>query len=71
MRCGAGLVLVDRDEPDTEIWHDEWECPLCRDGVYLDWPSEKIAELKRIAETATEESMIPIEEILKRLDIED
>ncbi len=41
--CGAALVLSDsmKDPPTPadEVWHDEWQCPNCRDGVYLDVPT--------------------------------
>ena len=45
--CGAALLLFDRiinpDAPD-EVWHDEWECPTCRDGLLMDWPESEWAE---------------------------
>ncbi len=44
--CGTELALVDRDQPASEIWHDEWECPLCQDGVYLDWPESALDGLR-------------------------
>jgi hypothetical protein len=40
--CGAALVLHDSlrvpPTPVAEVWHDEWECPKCRDGLVLDQP---------------------------------
>lgn len=40
--CKEQLVLVDSiDNPqasEEEIWNDEFICPNCRDGIYLDWP---------------------------------
>mgnify|MGYP005842987529 CR=1 FL=1 len=40
--CGTPLVLLDLLEnpemPEDEIWHDEFICPECRDGIWLDWP---------------------------------
>ncbi len=49
--CGTALVLSDRlDHPDaaeSKIWHDEWECPVCRDGIYLDWPEGALLSLQR------------------------
>jgi hypothetical protein len=51
--CGTDLVLADelndevRRETDAladpehtpdEIWHDEWICPNCLDGIRLDVP---------------------------------
>jgi ribosomal protein S27AE len=41
--CGTALVLDDRLRdpalPDDQVWHDEWLCPNCRGGVWMDWPS--------------------------------
>ena len=36
--CGAVLVLHDAlvGTPPDESWNDEYECPACRDGIYLD-----------------------------------
>lgn len=44
--CGAALVLYDRlnepsNMPDDQVWHDEWICPHCRDGIWPDWPSTR------------------------------
>lgn len=45
--CGTDLVLYDkfRDGDEGEIWHDEWICPECDDGIYLDIPDEVAEEL--------------------------
>lgn len=41
-KCQAALVYADvLSESNTsidEIWYDEFMCPNCRDGVYMDWP---------------------------------
>lgn len=26
---------------DDEVWHDEWECPNCRGGIYMDCPASE------------------------------
>lgn len=39
--CGNLLVLA---EP-SEGWLDEFECPICRNGVYLDIPKETIDDI--------------------------
>jgi hypothetical protein len=43
--CAAPLVLTDaqdgRKPCRQKIWHDEWECPQCRDGLYMDWPASE------------------------------
>lgn len=33
--------LVDRD---GSIWHDEFVCPSCLDGVHMDWPQDTCCE---------------------------
>lgn len=49
-KCGAALVLLDRlqdpDASDDEVWHDEWTCPNCQDGLHMDWP-ETMRECNR------------------------
>lgn len=69
--CGTALVLSDVLEnpkgPKDEIWHDEWECSKCRDGVYMDWPEDykkKVEEKDR--KTLTGE-MVSDEELRRRL----
>lgn len=43
-KCGTKLVytdsLNDTHIPAEEVWYDEFTCPLCRDGVYMDWPKD-------------------------------
>jgi len=43
-QCGAALVYSYLlKQPDIEadrVWYDEFSCPHCRDGVYMDWPPE-------------------------------
>ena len=46
--CSTPLVLYDRlDErsplADDQVWYDEWICPQCRDGVWMDWPESEWA----------------------------
>ena len=47
--CGSKLTLYDllpdeakksiNDLPNRNaIWHDEWVCPECLDGIHMDWP---------------------------------
>src|SRR5688500_13985864 len=44
--CGTALVLHDslreQPSPPDEVWHDEWECPTCRDGLHLDRPERRM-----------------------------
>ena len=48
--CKEKLVLADLlDNPqasENEIWHDEFICPNCQDGVYMDWPDDYRREIK-------------------------
>ncbi len=41
--CYSPLALVaaveDKSRAENEVWHDEFICPNCRDGVYMDAPS--------------------------------
>lgn len=50
--CGAELVLIDTlrnpNKPQEEIWHDEFTCPICNDGIYMDWPEEYTMEFQRL-----------------------
>jgi hypothetical protein len=47
--CGDELVLLDELEGrmGEEVWHDEFTCPQCRDGIYLDLPPQGNKELQR------------------------
>jgi hypothetical protein len=47
--CGTALVLLDTLDGigDLPIWYDEWICPNhVLEGVHMDWPAEKIEELR-------------------------
>ncbi len=52
LKCGAELVLLDTllfpSKPQNQIWHDEFTCPICRDGIYIDWPEECDMELQNL-----------------------
>jgi hypothetical protein len=44
--CGTPLVLWDRLNErlplaDDQVWYDEWICPHCRDGIWMDWPASE------------------------------
>lgn len=43
VKCDTLLILNDLlenpNKPVDEIWHDEFICPVCKDGLYMDWPS--------------------------------
>lgn len=42
-KCGTPLALADHLDnpatPDNEVWHDEWVCPRCQDGLHMAWPA--------------------------------
>ena len=57
--CGTALVLDDiwefRQEysgETSEPWYDEWICPRCRDGIFLDWPQGERDALVEMAKDA-------------------
>ena len=45
--CSTPFVLHDRlnesSSPlaDDQVWYDEWICPHCRDGIWMDWPASE------------------------------
>ena len=44
--CGTPFVLYDRFNEraplaDDQVWYDEWICPQCRHGVWMDWPESE------------------------------
>ena len=39
--CNGPLIL----DPNNEGWMDEFVCPMCHNGVYLDLPRETIEEI--------------------------
>jgi len=49
--CGTDLVLyqnyLDEEFAEDEIWHDEWYCPDCEDGIHMDVPDSWIDGLKK------------------------
>jgi hypothetical protein len=68
--CGAKLVLVDDPDEDDVVWYDEFECPECMEGVYMDWPDEHKQHVnERVAEAAREEDFMTDEEVKESLDI--
>lgn len=47
--CGVLLVCVDlaAGVPTEDAWHDEWECPVCKDGIVLDVPKSWWRRIRR------------------------
>jgi Zn-finger nucleic acid-binding protein len=66
--CEAALVLIDRDQPASEVWHDEWECPRCDNGVYLDWPESAIEALRAASRKGP---CVPLEQLRDTLQSSD
>lgn len=53
--CGASLVLNDKLKGRSgDIWHDEWACPDCDNGIFMDWPEEQFEHLKEKFEVESE-----------------
>ncbi|NPV28428.1 MAG: hypothetical protein HPY58_01990 [Firmicutes bacterium] len=68
--CGTPLVLADLlDNPnaeESETWHDEFICPVCRDCIYLDWPESERATL---SEGQYQEGGLSWDELKRELDL--
>lgn len=57
--CGTQLMLWDRYHKrevygekymdvqftDDPIFYDEWVCPVCKDGVRMDWPEHEFEKM--------------------------
>lgn len=43
-----------------DIWWDEWMCPVCRNGTWMDWPNSKFEELKKASEGPLTELKLPM-----------
>lgn len=50
--CGEKLVLHDHLIKigwfPSKIWHDEFACPKCRNGIYMDWPESHVNYIKGV-----------------------
>lgn len=72
--CNTPLQLLDLiknpDCPEEDIWYDEFGCPICKDGIHLDWPQSEFDELDRRVKEAEDhpETLIPWDEVKKRLE---
>lgn len=68
--CGTPLVLADKlDNPNVneeEIWHDEFICPTCQDGIYLDWPE---TEKNLLNKEQYQEGKVEWDELKRELDL--
>jgi Zn-finger nucleic acid-binding protein len=67
--CGAALVALTDSEP--EAFADEFRCPQGHGGVWLDWPREKLDDLRRRLDRAGQGPGIPLEEIMRELASDD
>lgn len=38
--CHTTLISFD------EVWHDEWYCPKCQDGIHIDWTIEDFKKME-------------------------
>lgn len=54
--CGSKLVYADLisnpEKPFDEIWYDEFICPKCKGGLYMDWPKTTREAFKKMIEEA-------------------
>lgn len=66
--CGTELVLVDDPNQDEAVWYDEFECPECKEGVYMDWPEEHRQSVVDRVDEAVQGDTLSVEEIEDVLD---
>lgn len=68
--CGTPLVPADMlDNPNAnegESWYDEFICPTCRNGIFLDWPENEKAAL---TEGQYREGNVDWDELKRELDL--
>lgn len=69
--CGSDLIyanLLDHPPPPfEEFWFDEFICPVCQDGIFIDWPN---AYWQSILEQ-DDLDCVWLEEVKSELDLED
>lgn len=72
-KCGALLVLADiLENPDVkeeEIWHDEFMCPSCRDGTYMDWPDSEWQDIEEAIQTRTKGQVQDWNDVKRELEL--
>lgn len=70
-QCGTPLVLADRFEnpaaTEEKIWHDEFICPACRDGIFLDWPENEGKQIKEENRAGEENKLQSWDEVKREL----
>ncbi len=68
-RCGSSLVLADPledpDLPSGRIWYDEFICPKCCSGIFLDLPEGEIAEIEAAKEEVSRGEWVDLDEFRK------
>jgi rubredoxin len=82
--CGSELILYDSLSEDQvgdssdlsvsdaenkdEVWHDEWCCPNCLDGIFLDVPDQVFDQLEHRLNTEEENGeTISVDELTEEL----
>ena len=73
--CSTLLVLLDQAEhpsaSESEVWFDEWVCPQCRGGVFMDWPAGEWAAVREADASIALGDYVTLEEVRRELGLED
>ncbi len=71
--CRTTLVLADLledpDLPSERIWYDEFICPKCRSGIFLDLPEGEITEIEAAKEDVSRGELVDLDEFRKDCDL--
>lgn len=71
LECGTELVLSyllqNPNMPEDKIWHDEFVCPVCKDGVYMDWPKEEYEYLASEVQKGIKGDRLTLDDLLAEL----
>jgi hypothetical protein len=64
-KCDTVLIyddLVDSNMDWDDIFFDEFACPKCNDGCYLDWTPQKTEEFKQAFDNIDLSAYVPLTE---------
>jgi hypothetical protein len=62
-------LLEDPDLPSERIWYDEFICPKCRSGIFLDLPEGEITEIEAAKEDVSRGEWVDLDEFRKNCDL--
>lgn len=70
--CGGELVYYhEHYDLDGEPWYDEFVCPSCEGGLYMDWPEETWDGLmERVEDAKKNDDFISLEEMREEFGLE-